>query len=231
MTRHPGEGRAVLPEDLRDEMPVDERGRVDRPPRELRGEVFRRVPRRARAAARARASSAGSSSSSRPYVVFEDRVARLPRVGARAARRRRDARRAPAPLVARRREPRRDARVPRAHRRDVRDRRRAEVGRREEPRPDGSRGDVGDRVRPLPRAQPVDVEQARRLGAPSGSTTCTPRRSSRSGCRPLRELAGESEQAFALFNNNATAQDPRNPLAVVSQAATNAFELRSLLST
>jgi uncharacterized protein YecE (DUF72 family) len=47
----------------------------------------------------------------------------------------------------------------------------------------------------------------------------------------LKELAGESEQAFALFNNNATAQDPRNPLATVSQAATNAFELRSLLST
>jgi len=46
----------------------------------------------------------------------------------------------------------------------------------------------------------------------------------------LRELAGEARQAFALFNNNSTAQDPRNPLATVSQAATNAFELRSLLA-
>ena len=46
----------------------------------------------------------------------------------------------------------------------------------------------------------------------------------------LRELAGEAKQAFALFNNNSTAQDPRNPLATVSQAATNAFELRSLLA-
>src|SRR5262249_23840154 len=41
MTRHPVKVE-VLPEDLRDAMPVDDRGRVDRPPRELRGEVFRR---------------------------------------------------------------------------------------------------------------------------------------------------------------------------------------------
>jgi uncharacterized protein YecE (DUF72 family) len=45
----------------------------------------------------------------------------------------------------------------------------------------------------------------------------------------LRELAGEAQQAFAFFNNNSSAQDPRNPLARVSQAATNAAELRSLL--
>src|SRR6476619_5811449 len=40
MTRHPVKAE-VVPEDLRAEMPVDERGRVDRPPRELRAEVFR----------------------------------------------------------------------------------------------------------------------------------------------------------------------------------------------
>jgi uncharacterized protein YecE (DUF72 family) len=40
MTRHPVKAD-TLPEELRREMPVDERGRVDRPPRELRGEVFR----------------------------------------------------------------------------------------------------------------------------------------------------------------------------------------------
>jgi uncharacterized protein YecE (DUF72 family) len=44
MTRHPVKVEA-LPEDLRDVMPVDERGRVDRPPRELRAEVFRRFSR------------------------------------------------------------------------------------------------------------------------------------------------------------------------------------------
>jgi uncharacterized protein YecE (DUF72 family) len=40
MTRHPVR-LEQLPPDLRDGMPVDERGRVDRPPREARGEVFR----------------------------------------------------------------------------------------------------------------------------------------------------------------------------------------------
>jgi uncharacterized protein YecE (DUF72 family) len=40
MTRHPVR-LEQLPSDLRDGMPVDERGRVDRPPREARGEVFR----------------------------------------------------------------------------------------------------------------------------------------------------------------------------------------------
>ena len=44
MTRHPVKVES-LPEDLRDVMPVDERGRVDRPPRELRAEVFRRFHR------------------------------------------------------------------------------------------------------------------------------------------------------------------------------------------
>ena len=44
MTRHPVKVDS-LPEDLRDVMPVDERGRVDRPPRELRAEVFRRFHR------------------------------------------------------------------------------------------------------------------------------------------------------------------------------------------
>ncbi len=44
MTRHPVKVDA-LPDDLRDAMPVDERGRVDRPPRELRAEVFRRFAR------------------------------------------------------------------------------------------------------------------------------------------------------------------------------------------
>jgi uncharacterized protein YecE (DUF72 family) len=40
MTRHPVR-LEQLPPDLREGMPVDERGRVDRPPRELRGAVFR----------------------------------------------------------------------------------------------------------------------------------------------------------------------------------------------
>jgi uncharacterized protein YecE (DUF72 family) len=41
MTRHPVKVQ-TLPPDLRDEAPADERGRVERPSREFRGEVFRR---------------------------------------------------------------------------------------------------------------------------------------------------------------------------------------------
>jgi uncharacterized protein YecE (DUF72 family) len=41
MTRHPVKVEQ-LPTDLRDDAPLDERGRVDRPPREFRGEIFRR---------------------------------------------------------------------------------------------------------------------------------------------------------------------------------------------
>ena len=44
----------VAPEDLQNAMPVDDRGRVDRPPRELRAEIFRRFSRARRAAAQAR---------------------------------------------------------------------------------------------------------------------------------------------------------------------------------
>jgi uncharacterized protein YecE (DUF72 family) len=41
MTRHPVKLEA-LPTDLREEAPVDDRGRIERPSREFRGEVFRR---------------------------------------------------------------------------------------------------------------------------------------------------------------------------------------------
>ena len=41
MTRHPVKAEQ-LPPDLREEAPLDKRGRVERPSREFRGEVFRR---------------------------------------------------------------------------------------------------------------------------------------------------------------------------------------------
>jgi uncharacterized protein YecE (DUF72 family) len=45
----------------------------------------------------------------------------------------------------------------------------------------------------------------------------------------LKELAGAANEAYAFFNNNATSQDPENPLGRISQAATNARQLRLLL--
>ncbi len=61
----------MLPEDLRDEMPVDERGRVDRPPRELRGEVFRRFL-EALEPLRATGKLGGILFQFPPYVVYKD---------------------------------------------------------------------------------------------------------------------------------------------------------------
>ena len=42
MTRHPVK-KEQLPTDLREAAPVDEKGRIDRPPREFRAEVFTRL--------------------------------------------------------------------------------------------------------------------------------------------------------------------------------------------
>ena len=110
MTRHPVR-LEQLPPDLRDGMPRR-----------------RARPRRPAAARAARASSSASSStrSSRcgeagklggilfqlpPYVVPKPVVVRLPRVGARPARRRRDAGRVPPPRLVRGGAPRRGARA------------------------------------------------------------------------------------------------------------------------
>jgi uncharacterized protein YecE (DUF72 family) len=70
MTRHPVKLEA-LPEDLRDAMPVDDRGRVDRPPRELRAEVFHRFH-RALEPLRERNKLGGILLQFPSYVVFKD---------------------------------------------------------------------------------------------------------------------------------------------------------------
>ena len=46
---------------------------------------------------------------------------------------------------------------------------------------------------------------------------------------PLRELSGEAQQVYAMFNNNNRAADPKAELGWVAQAATNAVELRNVL--
>src|ERR671914_1712189 len=71
MTRHPVK-KEQLPTDLRDEAPVDEKGRVDRPPREFRGEVFRRF-REALEPLRAAGKLGGILFQFPPYVVYKDR--------------------------------------------------------------------------------------------------------------------------------------------------------------
>ncbi|HVM17471.1 MAG TPA: DUF72 domain-containing protein [Gaiellaceae bacterium] len=71
LTRHPVKVE-VLPEDIRAEAPVDERGRVDRPPRELRAEVFRRFL-AALEPLRAAGKLGGILFQFPSYVVFKDR--------------------------------------------------------------------------------------------------------------------------------------------------------------
>jgi uncharacterized protein YecE (DUF72 family) len=67
MTRHPVK-LEQLPTDLRDEAPTDDKGRVDRPPREFRAEVFRRF-REALEPLRAAGKLGGILMQFAPYVV------------------------------------------------------------------------------------------------------------------------------------------------------------------
>ena len=154
------------------------RGDPRRPARgDARGRARPRRPPAARAPGRdlppvprgARTPALGGQARRDPHAAasvhrLQGVVARLSRVGARAARRGRDAGRVPPPLVARRREPRCEPRLPRAHRRRVRRGRRPALGHGAQPRSDRRRDDVPDRLRPLPRPQPRHLEQARRLG-------------------------------------------------------------------
>ena len=67
MTRHPVRAD-VLPEDIRAAVEIDARGRVDRPPREVRGEIFRRF-RDALAPLRERGKLGGILMQFPPYIV------------------------------------------------------------------------------------------------------------------------------------------------------------------
>jgi uncharacterized protein YecE (DUF72 family) len=71
MTRHPVKVEA-LPPDLRDDAPVDDRGRVERPSREFRGEVFRRFL-EALEPLRAAGKLGGILFQFPSYVVYKDR--------------------------------------------------------------------------------------------------------------------------------------------------------------
>jgi uncharacterized protein YecE (DUF72 family) len=71
MTRHPVKADQ-LPADLREGAPVDERGRVERPPRELRAEVFARF-RQALEPLRAEGKLGGILLQFPSYVVFKPR--------------------------------------------------------------------------------------------------------------------------------------------------------------
>jgi uncharacterized protein YecE (DUF72 family) len=228
MTRHPVKAE-VLPEDLRAEMPVDERGRVDRPAREARGEVFRRFlealePLR-------RAGKLGGILFQFPsYVVFKDRSFEYIEWA-------RDQLGGDEMLVEFR------------HHSWLEEDARAETLSFLERigatyvTVDAPKSGTAKNLVPTVPAVTSGTAYVRFHGR--NLATWNKRGGSAAErfdylygeeelaewVPTLKELAGQAKQAFAFFNNNASSQDPHNPMGRISQAATNAFQLRSLLST
>jgi uncharacterized protein YecE (DUF72 family) len=228
MTRHPVKAE-VLPEDLRAEMPVDERGHVDRPARDIRGEVFRRFL-AALEPLRSAGKLGGILFQMPQYVVFKESSfeylewAREQLGGDEML-------------------------VELRHRSWLDEDTRAEtlsflerIG-ASYVTVDAPKSDTAKNLVPTVPAVTSDTAYVRFHGR--NLATWNKRGGSAAErfdylyseeelaewAPTLKELAGQAKQAFALFNNNASSQDPQNPMARVSQAATNAFRLRSLLST
>jgi uncharacterized protein YecE (DUF72 family) len=226
MTRHPVKAETI-PEELRDEMPVDDRGRIDRPPRELRAEVFRLFL-AALEPLRATGKLGGILFQMPPYVVHKEASLdylewALEQLGSD------------------------EMLVEFRHRSWLDDEHRADSLAFLE------RIDAGYVVVDAPRS-----DTARNL-VPTVVATTSPTAyvrfhgrnlatwNKRGGSaaerfdylysdeelgewvEPLQELAGRAEQVFAFFNNNASSEDPENPLGRLAQAATNARQLRGLL--
>jgi len=226
MTRHPVKAEAIPP-DLRDEMPLDDRGRVDRPPRGRPAGVFRLFL-AALEPLRAAGKLGGILFQLPPYIVHKDASLEYLEWA-------RDQLGGDEMLVEFR------------HRSWLDDEHRADSLAFLE------RIGAGYVVVDAPRS-----ETARNL-VPTVVATTSPTAyvrfhgrnlgtwNKRGGSaaerfdylysdeelgewvEPLHELAGRAEQAFAFFNNNASSEDPENPLGRVAQAATNARQLRRLL--
>jgi uncharacterized protein YecE (DUF72 family) len=226
MTRHPVKAE-VVPEDLRNEMPVDERGRVDRPPRELRAEIFSRFL-AALEPLRAAGKLGGILFQLPPYIVYKDSSleylewARAQLEGYEML-------------------------VEFRHRSWLDEENRADslaflericascfvV--------DAPRSETARNLVPTVVATTSPLAYVRFHGRNLGTWN---KRGGSAAERfdylysdeelgewvePLQELAGETEEAYAFFNNNASSEDPDNPLGRVAQAATNARQLRRLL--
>jgi len=226
MTRHPVKAETIPP-DIRDEFPVDERGRVDRPSREIRGEIFRRFLEALEPLRRA-GKLGGILMQLPPYVVYKDASldylewAREQLAGY-------------------------DMLVEFRHRswldEDNRDASLAFLERigASYVTVDAPRSDTAKNLVPTVVATTSPTAYVRFHGRNLGTWN---KRGGSAAERfdylysdeelaewvePLRELAEQSENAYAFFNNNASSDDPDNPLRRVSQAATNARDLRRLL--
>jgi uncharacterized protein YecE (DUF72 family) len=226
MTRHPVK-LEVLPEDLRDAMPVDERGRVDRPPRELRGEVFRRFL-DALQPLRAAGKLGGILFQLPSYVVFKEHSfdylewAREQLGGDTML-------------------------VEFRHRSWLEEENVAETLSFLERigaayvTVDAPKSETAKNLVPTVPAVTAGLAYVRFHGR--NMETWNKRGGSAAErfdylysdeelaewVPTLQELAGQSQEAYAFFNNNSSSVDPDNPLARISQAADGAFRLRKLL--
>ena len=198
MTRHPVK-KEQLPTDLREAAPVDEKGRIDRPPREFRAEIFTRF-REALEPLRSAGKLGGTLFQFPPYVVYKDLSLDYLAWARRADGRRRGARRVPPRELVRGGRSRRGARVPRGARDVARRRGRAE-GRGEERPADAARRDRADGLRAVPRAQREDLE-VRGGSAAERFDYLYSDDELREWVEPLRELADQAQNAYAFFNNN-----------------------------
>jgi uncharacterized protein YecE (DUF72 family) len=226
MTRHPVKAETIPP-GLREQMPVDERGRIDRPPRELRAEVFRLFL-EALEPLRAAGKLGGILFQLPPYVVFK-----------------------PASLDylewAREQLGEHELLVEFRHRSWLDEENRSESLAFLE------RISATHVIVDAPRSEEAKnlVPTVLALTSPTlyvrfhGRNLATWNRRGGSAAErfdylysdeelgewvePLRELAGEAKQAYAFFNNNSSSPDPRGELDRVAQAATNAAQLRRLL--
>ena len=226
MTRHPVKAE-VVPEDLRAEMPVDERGRIDRPPREVRAEVFRRFL-AALEPLRAAGKLGGILFQLPPYIVYKDSSLEY----LTWAREQLDGY---------------EMLVEFRHRSWLDDEHRADslaflerIGAGYVV-VDAPRSETAKNLVPTVVATTSPIAYVRFHGR--NLATWNKRGGSAAErfdylysddeleewVGLLRELARQAEQAYAFFNNNASSEDPDNPLGRVAQAATNARQLRRLL--
>jgi uncharacterized protein YecE (DUF72 family) len=226
MTRHPVRVE-VLPEDLRAEMPVDERGRVDRPPRELRGEVFRRF-RESLEPLRREGKLGGILFQLPPYVVLKD--SSLDYLEWARGQLGDD-----------------EMLVEFRHRTWLEEESRAQTLSFLE-RLDATHVIVdaprSDSARNLVPTVPALTSSTLYVRFHGRNLATWNKRGGSAAERfdylysdaelaewvaPLQELAAQVEHAYAFFNNNASSPSPRAALGRVSQAATNAAQLRRLL--
>jgi uncharacterized protein YecE (DUF72 family) len=226
MTRHAVKAE-VIPEDLRDAMPVDERGRVDRPPRELRGEIFRRFL-EALEPLRSAGRLGGILFQLPSYVVYKDYSLDYL-------------------TWAREQLGRDEMLVEFRHRSWLDEENRASTLSFLESigatyvTVDAPRSESAKNLVPTIAAVTSKTAYVRYHGR--NLATWNKRGGSAAErfdylysdeeleetVPVLRELAGRSEQAYAFFNNNSSSEDPENPLGRISQAAANARQLRRLL--